>query len=258
MVAGEIPIAASATSVTSSIPTTTFVARAGDTMTGALHVNDAIYSAGAGSGLFFEDRANSAVDWGWYATGGTAALYNTTSSNVVSVTTAGNMGVGYGAPQGRLHVAGPATAGAAVAVIGGGPTTSDTTTALCYFTDAAFSVAVGSINRNGTNSVAYLTTSDLRLKQDVAQSETGLAALMRLNVAEYRFAGDDNPQQGFVAQELHEIYPIAVHVGGENPKLDPWMIDYGRLTPLLVRAIQQQHERINVLEQRLEALEADR
>src|SRR5262249_47736850 len=30
----------------------------------------------------------------------------------------------------------------------------------------------------------------------------------------------------------------AVSVGGENPKERPWMVDYGRVTPLLVKAIQ--------------------
>ena len=37
---------------------------------------------------------------------------------------------------------------------------------------------------------------------------------------------------------LYEIYPHAVVPGGEDSKTKPWMVDYGRVTPLLVKAIQ--------------------
>jgi hypothetical protein len=46
-------------------------------------------------------------------------------------------------------------------------------------------------------------------------------------------------EQGFIAQELYEIYPSAVSVGGDDPQTNPWAIDYGRLSPLLVKAIQE-------------------
>ena len=78
---------------------------------------------------------------------------------------------------------------------------------------------------------------------------------MRIDVAEYAFAGGER-QQGFIAQQLHEVYPAAVHVGGEDVLKDPWGVDYGRLTPLLVRALQQQQERIDGLERRLEEMAA--
>ena len=48
----------------------------------------------------------------------------------------------------------------------------------------------------------------------------------------------DHRQQGFIAQELYKYYPDAVVVGGDNVFLDPWLVDYGRLTPLLAKAIQ--------------------
>jgi hypothetical protein len=42
----------------------------------------------------------------------------------------------------------------------------------------------------------------------------------------------------FVAQELYEVLPSAVTVGGEDAKTNPWMVDYSKLTPLLVKAVQ--------------------
>lgn len=53
--------------------------------------------------------------------------------------------------------------------------------------------------------------------------------------------------QGVVAQDLYKIYPQAVSVGGDNPATQPWAVDYGRLTPLLVRAIQEQQAEIEAL-----------
>jgi len=54
------------------------------------------------------------------------------------------------------------------------------------------------------------------------------------------YIADPNKQtlHGFIAQELYEIYPQAVTVGGEDSKTRPWQVDYGKLTPLLVKSVQ--------------------
>ena len=98
------------------------------------------------------------------------------------------------------------------------------------------------------SSVAYGTTSDARLKENVKDSARGLAVLRRLRVREYNFIGDTRPAQGFLAQEMMEVYPDVVHKGGEDPKVDPFSIDYGKLTPLLTRAIQELSDKCERLE----------
>jgi len=45
--------------------------------------------------------------------------------------------------------------------------------------------------------------------------------------------------QGFVAQKLYDIYPQAVTIGGKDPKTNLWQVDYGTLTPLLVKSVQE-------------------
>jgi hypothetical protein len=50
--------------------------------------------------------------------------------------------------------------------------------------------------------------------------------------------------KGFYAQELYEIYPEAVSVGSDEltesgALKNPWGIDYGKLTPVLVKALQE-------------------
>jgi hypothetical protein len=115
---------------------------------------------------------------------------------------------------------------------------------------------LGGIARNGSASVQYATTSDARLKEQISESSIGLEELLQLKVRDYNYKSDDRKEHGLIAQEVHKIYPLAVHQGGKDPNKQPWMIDYGRLTPLLIRSIQQQQEEISTLRERLAALEA--
>ena len=58
-------------------------------------------------------------------------------------------------------------------------------------------------------------------------------------------------QTGLIAQELFTLFPQAVQEGGSNPAIRPWMIDYSKLTPLLVQAVQDQQQEINDQHQQL-------
>ena len=101
--------------------------------------------------------------------------------------------------------------------------------------------AIGSITQNSATTVAYNTTSDRRLKENIIDSTAGLDLLAQIKVHDYNYIADPNKQtlQGFIAQELYDIYPQAVTVGREDPKTHPWQIDYGKLTPLLVKSVQE-------------------
>ncbi len=63
-------------------------------------------------------------------------------------------------------------------------------------------------------------------------------------------------QIGFIAQELIEIYPQAVS-GDPDGNVDeaPMGVDYGSITPLLLKAIQEQQELIEELKSTNEQLE---
>ena len=58
-----------------------------------------------------------------------------------------------------------------------------------------------------------------------------------------------------LAQDLYEIIPDVVKVGGEDENENPWSINYGRLTPFLIKAIQEQQTIIEDLKTRIETLE---
>ncbi|GBL35458.1 hypothetical protein EMGBS15_10530 [Filimonas sp.] len=61
----------------------------------------------------------------------------------------------------------------------------------------------------------------------------------KIDVKDYDYINGTKYQNGFIAQQLYEIYPYAVSQGGEDPLKNPWMVDYGRVTPLLVKSVQE-------------------
>ncbi len=115
---------------------------------------------------------------------------------------------------------------------------------------------LGSIAQATTNSVAYNTTSDERLKENITETTTGLENLMNIRVVDFNYKDDPLMVRstGFLAQQLYKNYPVAV-TKPENDS-DPWMVDYSKLTPILVKAIQDQQKIIDDLTARLAALEA--
>jgi hypothetical protein len=52
-------------------------------------------------------------------------------------------------------------------------------------------------------------------------------------VYEYNFLGSQERVVGLMAQEVYEVYPDAVLVGGPDPLTQPWQIDYARLFRLM-------------------------
>lgn len=82
-----------------------------------------------------------------------------------------------------------------------------------------------------------------------------------MRIRDFNYRGEGRRLQGFIAQELMEVYPDAVTVGGDDPKTKPFAVDYGRLTPLLALAIQElegQHGgRINKHEAAIEELRGE-
>jgi hypothetical protein len=69
---------------------------------------------------------------------------------------------------------------------------------------------IGNISQNGTTAVAYNTTSDYRLKENVAPMTGALAKVLELNPVTYTWKVDGSAGQGFIAHELQTICPDAV------------------------------------------------
>jgi hypothetical protein len=111
---------------------------------------------------------------------------------------------------------------------------------------------IGEIEQNSATSVAYFTTSDKRLKNTIGTSQKGLSDLMKIKVYDYTFKSDPQKQvlTGFMAQELYDVFPQSVSKprnNNEPAEKNPWMVDYGSVTPLIIKAVQEQQQLIDEL-----------
>ena len=112
-------------------------------------------------------------------------------------------------------------------------------------------VGVISVTTSGTT---YNTTSDIRLKQNI-EPLVATDKLMAMNPVSYAWKSDpDGPRSmGFIAQEMQEVMPEAVSTGDDEDAM--MSMDYGRITPILVSALQDAHRKIEQLEQRIADME---
>jgi hypothetical protein len=118
------------------------------------------------------------------------------------------------------------------------------------------STSIGSILGNGT-STSYNTTSDYRLKENVAPMTGALAKVAQLKPCTYTWKSNGSNGQGFIAHELAEVVPEAVNgekdALDENGKPDYQGIDTSFLVATLTAAIQEQQTIIESLKARLDA-----
>ena len=106
-----------------------------------------------------------------------------------------------------------------------------------------------------SSGTTFNTTSDIRLKQDI-EPLVATDKLMQMNPVSYNWKADpDGPRSmGFIAQEMKEIVPDAVSTTDDDEGAMMHM-DYGRITPILVSALQDAHKKIEQLEQRIADME---
>jgi hypothetical protein len=143
---------------------------------------------------------------------------------------------------------------------------------------------IGTVTQNGTTAVAYNTSSDYRLKENIAPMIGALATVAALKPVTYKWKSDGSDGQGFIAHELAEIVPDCVTgvkdaVEEQEYEVTPAVkdeegntvteavmgtrtvpkyqgIDTSFLVATLTAAIQEQQALITALTTRITALEA--
>ncbi|MEP2773218.1 MAG: tail fiber domain-containing protein [Fulvivirga sp.] len=216
-----------------------------------------------------------------YAINGSAAAYTyvdgddanrwklNNSGDHLVVETTGHVGIGINDPLSRLHVQesgtgyvarfqGGTASGSDGIIVRTGPATPTTGTLFILFQDGVNGFADGSIQATGSGGVQYNTTSDRRLKKDIVDLDNALAKVMQIRPRTYEFkVAPGKKEDGFIAQELHEIYPLVVSGQPDGDvNENPMMVDYSKLTPLLTKAIQEQQEIIEEQKKEIDALKA--
>lgn len=111
----------------------------------------------------------------------------------------------------------------------------------------------GSVTVNGSTSVRYNTSSDIRVKTNIEQIQNPLTIIKNINPVEFSFIQEEEKRHhGFLAQDLYQSYSYPVSAGDYSDSVERmWSIDYGMLTPLLTAAIKELLQRVEELESRL-------
>jgi uncharacterized coiled-coil protein SlyX len=102
---------------------------------------------------------------------------------------------------------------------------------------------VGQIYTSGS-STSYATSSDYRLKEDIAPMTGALARVAALKPVTYKWKSDGSDGEGFIAHELQAVAPDAVtgekDAVDEDGSIKPQGIDTSFLVATLTAAIQEQ------------------
>ena len=127
--------------------------------------------------------------------------------------------------------------------------------------------AIASITKSG-NSVAYNTSSDYRLKENITPMTGALNKVLLLKPVTYTWKEDGLTGQGFIAHELQAIVPDAVtgekdavetytdKDGIEQTRIKPQGVDTSFLVATLTAAIQEQQTIIETLKADIAELKA--
>lgn len=93
-----------------------------------------------------------------------------------------------------------------------------------------------------TYASAFNVMSDYRLKEDL-QDVNGLDKISQIKIYDFKWIGRDERQDGVLAHELAEVLPYAVNREkdevNEEGDILPQGVDYSKIVPVLIKAIQE-------------------
>lgn len=176
-----------------------------------------IYTEGGSTALTFGTGGSERmrIDSGGYVQIGGTTTYNTSRVNIEVGTDQSGITTNVNSSDNRYHL---------------------------YFRNTLSTV--GSISTSGF-ATSFNTSSDYRLKEDF-KPFNGLSVLNDIKVYDFKWKGSDKRNYGVVAHEIAEVVPYAVN--GEKDGEMYQSVDYSKLVPVLIQAIQELTEKVNKLE----------
>jgi hypothetical protein len=113
---------------------------------------------------------------------------------------------------------------------------------------------IGSISCTGS-ATSYVTSSDYRLKENIAPMTGALTKVAQLKPVTYKWKATGEESQGFIAHELAEVVPDCVtgkkDAVNEDGSIKPQGIDTSFLVATLTAAIQELNAKVTALEAQL-------
>ena len=233
--------------------------------------------AATGNGISITPTAGNATNYiSWYDTGGgpygrigydhsaSAMMFTTVTSERMRIDSSGNLRVG------NTGGAWPAVDGV-ILLQEGILQASLNNSASLYLNRGSSDGNIAQFARSGTtvggisvtsSSTSFNTSSDYRLKENVADIADGITRVKQLEPKRFNFIADpDKTVDGFLAHEAQAVVPEAV-TGTHNEVDDDGNavmqgIDQSKLVPLLTAALKESIAKIEALEARVTALEGN-
>jgi len=148
------------------------------------------------------------------------------------------------APRGRVDISAVGgTVGGLPAVCLAMSRWGDAGVMVNFFGDHNSTTSIGNITNQGLTNTQYNTSSDYRLKENIALMTGALAKVALLKPSTYKWKSTGAEGQGFIAHELQEVFPDAVcgekdAVNGDG-SIQSQGIDTSYLVATLTAAIQE-------------------
>lgn len=116
------------------------------------------------------------------------------------------------------------------------------------------------VNGSGTVSGTWTVSSDERFKKNIEPIKNGLDIVESLNPVKYDLRKDEFPEKkfsdkrqvGLIAQDVEKVLPEVVSTDAEGYK----SIDYAKINVLLIDAIKEQQQSIELLKKEIELLKS--
>lgn len=106
---------------------------------------------------------------------------------------------------------------------------------------------------SGTGLVTFDASARI-FKKDITDLQYGLDSVLKMQPKKYKWKSNDYEDLGFIADEMYEVVPEIVALADNkvnNNGLkdgEPLSINYDRLVPVLVKAIQELNQKVTALE----------